>query len=152
MLAAIVMFGVLAFLGGILVAAQGPIYARLAEELGRNYLLAVFLAFATAALVTGFMALVTGSFRGLSAATLSGLPIWVWLGGMFGAVHVVISMQSIPVLGVTLFLVIVVTGNLAGAALYDHFGAMGLTARPFSLTKAFGLALVVLGVGMVARA
>ncbi|MGR3505748.1 MAG: DMT family transporter [Paracoccaceae bacterium] len=151
MLAAFVIFGVLAFLGGMLVAAQGPIYARLAEELGRNYLLAVFLAFATAALVTGFMALVTGSFRGLSAATLSGLPIWVWLGGMFGAVHVVISMQSIPVLGVTLFLVIVVTGNLAGAALYDHFGAMGLAERPFSLAKAFGLALVILGVGVVAR-
>jgi transporter family-2 protein len=145
-------FGVLAFLGGMLVAAQGPIYARLAEGLGRNYLLAVFLAFATAAVVTGIMALVTGSFRGLSAATLGGLPIWVWLGGMFGAVHVVISMQSIPVLGVTLFLVIVVTGNLAGAALYDHFGAMGLAERPFSLAKAFGLALVILGVGMVARA
>tara|TARA_R100001369_G_scaffold7022_2_gene18099 strand:+ start:424 stop:882 length:459 start_codon:yes stop_codon:yes gene_type:complete len=145
-------FGVLAFLGGMLVAAQGPIYARLAEGLSRNYLLAVFLAFATAALVTGIMALATGSFRGLSATTLSGLPIWVWLGGMFGAVHVVISMQSIPALGVTLFLVIVVTGNLAGAARYDHFGAMGLAERPFSLVKAFGLALVVLGVGLVARA
>ena len=149
---AVLIFGVLAFLGGMLVAAQGPIYARLVEGLGRNYLLAVFLAFAVAALVTGIIALVTGSLRGLSAATLSGLPIWVWLGGMFGAIHVVISMQSIPVLGVTLFLVIVVTGNLVGAALYDHVGAMGLTERPFSLTKAFGLALIVLGVGIVARA
>ena len=71
---------------------------------------------------------------------------------MFGAVHVVLSMQSIPVLGVTLFLVIVVTGNLAGAALYDHVGAMGLAERPFSLAKALGLSLVVLGVGIVAKA
>ncbi|AML51049.1 DMT family transporter [Falsihalocynthiibacter arcticus] len=147
-----IIFGAMAFLGGILVAAQGPIYARLSEGLGRNYLLAVFLAFTTAAFVTGIMALATGSFRGLTTATLTGSPLWVWLGGMFGAVHVVISMQSIPVLGVTLFLVIVVTGNLVGAALYDHIGAMGLVGRPFSLGKGLGLALVILGVGIVAKA
>lgn len=148
----LLLFGALAFLGGVLVAAQGPIYARLAEGLGRNYLLAVFLAFTTAAFVTGIMALATGSFRGLTTATLTGLPLWVWLGGLFGAVQVVISMQSIPVLGVTLFLIIVVTGNLIGAALYDHLGAMGLAERPFSPAKALGLAIVIFGVGVVARA
>lgn len=136
----------------MLVAAQGPIYARLSEGLGRDYLLAVFLAFATAACVTGFMALATGSFRNLTVTTLSGLPPWVWLGGMFGAIHVVISMQGIPALGVTLFVVIVVTGNLAGAALYDHFGVLGLAERPFSFVKAMGLAFVILGVGIVAKA
>ena len=96
--------------------------------------------------------MVTGSFRGLTTATLTGLPLWVWLGGLVGAVHVVISMQSIPVLGITLFLVIVVIGNLVGAAIYDHFGAMKLAERPSSLTKALGLALVIIGVGIVARA
>ena len=146
------LFGALAFLGGMLVAAQGPIYARFSEGLGRNSHLAVFLAFATAALVKGVIAVVTGSFRGLTTATLTGLPLWVWLGGLFGAVHVVISMQSIPVLGITLFLVIGVTGNLVGAAIYDHFGAMELAERPFSLTKALGLTLVIISVGIVARA
>jgi transporter family-2 protein len=135
---AFLIFGVSAFLGGMLVVAQGPIYSQLAEGLGRNYLLAVFLAFATSALVRGIMALVTGSFRGLSAATLSGLPIWVWLGGVFGAVHVVISMQSISVLGVTLFLVIFVTGNLAGAALYDYFGEWGWLSDRFLWPKHLG--------------
>ena len=61
-------------------------------------------------------------------------------------------MQSIPALGITLFLVIVVTGNLVGAAIYDHFGAMGLEVRLFSLMKAVGLLLVVAGVGIVVRA
>ena len=61
-------------------------------------------------------------------------------------------MQSIPILGVTLFLVIVVTGNLAGGALYDNFGMMGLAERPFSIAKAIGLCLVIAGVSVVARA
>jgi transporter family-2 protein len=152
MSATLILFGVLAFFGGMLVAAQGPIYARLSDGLGRDYLLAVFLAFSTAACVTGLMALASGSFRNLTIATLSTLPLWVWLGGMFGAVHVVISMQTIPMLGVTLFLVIVVTGNLAGAAIYDHMGAMGLIERPFSFAKATGLLIVILGVWIVAKA
>ena len=118
------LFGALAFLGGMLVAAQGPIYARLSEGLGRKSHLAVFLGFATAVLVKGVMAVV----------------------------HVVISMQSIPVLGITLFLVIGVTGNLVVAAIYDHFGAMELAERPFSLTKALGLTLDIISVENVARA
>ena len=67
-------------------------------------------------------------------------------------VHVVISIQSIPVLGIMLFLVIGVTGNLVGAAIYDYFGAMELAERPFSLTKALGLTLVIVSVEIVARA
>ena len=145
-------FAVLAFVGGMLVAAQGPIYARLSAGLNRDFLLAVFLAFSTAAALTGVLALLSGSFRNLTVTTLTHLPLWVWLGGMFGAIHVVISMQSIPALGVTLFLVIVVTGNLVGAAIYDHFGAMGLEIRSFSLMKGIGLLLVIAGVGIVVRA
>lgn len=47
---------------------------------------------------------------------------------------------------------IVVTGNLVGAAIYDHFGAMGLEVRSFSRIKGVGLLLVVAGVGVVVRA
>ena len=149
---ATLIFAAMAFVGGMLVAAQGPIYARLSAGLNRDYLLAVFLAFSTAAVLTGALALLSGSFRSLSVATLSHLPLWVWLGGVFGAIHVVISMQSIPALGATLFLVIVVTGNLVGAAMYDHFGAMGLEVRSFSFAKGLGLLLVVAGIGIAVRA
>lgn len=150
--AATLISAALAFTGGMLVATQGPIYARLSMGLNRDYLIAVFLAFATATVVTGMLALFTGSFRNLSVATLGQLPPWVWLGGLFGAIHVVISMQAIPVLGVTLFLVIVVIGNLVGAAIYDHLGAMGLEVRTFSFAKGLGMLLVITGVGIVARA
>ncbi|MEZ5397846.1 MAG: DMT family transporter [Bryobacterales bacterium] len=149
---ALIIPGLIAFIGGMLVAAQGPIYARLSEGLGRDPLLAVFLAFLTATFVTGLIAVLAGSFRSFTPVTLAALPMWVWLGGLFGAIQVVISMQSIPILGVTLFLVIVVTGNLAGGALYDNFGMMGLAERPFSIAKAIGLCLVIAGVSVVARA
>lgn len=145
------LFALAAFCGGLLVAAQGPIYARLSEALDRQILPAVFLAFTVATLATGLMVLASGNLRSLDPARLAALPPWVWLGGIFGACHVAISMQAIPVLGVTAFLVIVVTGNLFGAALYDHFGAFGLTVRPMSWLRAFGLTLVVAGVAISLR-
>lgn len=70
----------LAVAGGMLVAAQGPIYARLSIGLGRDHLLSVFLAFATATVATGLLAMVTGSFRTLTASSFASLPWWVWLG------------------------------------------------------------------------
>lgn len=66
-------FAALTFVGGMLVAAQGPIYARLSESLNQNYLLAVFLAFATASAVTGLLAAFAGSFRDMSVGTLLSL-------------------------------------------------------------------------------
>jgi uncharacterized membrane protein YdcZ (DUF606 family) len=46
-------------------------------------------------------------------------------------------MQAIPLTGVAAFLILVVAGNLIGAV-YDHFGAFGITARPFSSKRLMG--------------
>lgn len=37
----------------------------------------------------------------------------------------IVSMAAIPRLGLTLFLAIVVLGNMVGGVLYDHFGMFG---------------------------
>jgi len=144
--------GICAALGGMLVAAQGPIYARLSEGLNRDPLLAVFLAFLTATMATGLLVLGLGNWRSLSVSNLVSLPPWVWLGGLLGVCHVVISMLTIPVLGASLFLVLVVAGNLMGGAAYDHMGALGLDRRPLDVTRLFGLALVLAGVFVTTRA
>lgn len=144
--------GIGAVIGGMLVAAQGPIYAKLSEELNRDPLAAVFLAFLTATVATGLLVFGLGNWRSISASNLTSLPPWVWLGGLLGACHVVISMQAIPLTGVAAFLVLVIAGNLIGAAVYDHVGAFGLTARPFSSTRLMGLVLVVVGVLVTVRA
>ncbi len=130
MSATLLLAGLSAVIGGMLVAAQGPIYAKLSEELNRDSLVAVFVAFLTATLATGLLVLVTGGWRSISVTALLALPSWVWLGGLLGACHVMISMQVIPVTGATVFLVLVIAGNLIGASIYDHVGAFGLDHRP----------------------
>lgn len=132
-------------LGGVLVAAQGPIYARMAAGLSTGSLVAAFLAFATAALVLG-AGLLIGQARLPEMKQVFALPWWVWLGGLFGAYQVMISMQAVPVLGVTLFLMLVILGNMAGAVSFDHFGWFGLPRRPVSLQAVTGIGLILAGV------
>ncbi len=140
-----------AALGGMLVAAQGPIYARLSEGLSRDPLVAVFLAFLTATGATGLLVFGLGDWRNLSMSNLSLLPGWVWLGGLLGACHVVISMKTIPVLGASLCLVFVIAGNLIGGAVYDQMGAFGLDRQPLTVTRLIGLGLVLAGVVVTVR-
>ena len=52
-------------------------------------------------------------------------------------------------LGVALFFVCVVTGQLLFAAVVDHMGAFGVDVKPINFTKLAGLALVVVGAFLV---
>ncbi len=139
-----------ALVGGVLVAAQGPIYARLADGLDHNLLAAAFLAFLTATVFLGLIVLVSG----VSLPQPSGLarmPAWVWLGGLFGAYQVMVSMTAVPRLGVVSFIMIVVLGNMLGSAVYDQFGWFGLERRPLSIGAILGICIAFLGVLLKVR-
>ena len=138
------LMGLAAVMGGILVAAQGPIYARLSAALGGNPLFAAFLAFGVATLALGVL-LVVSRATAPDAAQLTRLPWWVWLGGLFGVYQVLVSMQAVPRLGVTLFLMLVILGNMIGAALFDQQGWFGLPQRPLSLAGLAGIVMVLAG-------
>jgi transporter family-2 protein len=140
-----------AAIGGMLVAAQGPIYARLSAGLNHDPLAAVSVAFLTATIAAGFLVVGLGNWRSITTASLGSLPRWVWLGGLLGACHVVISMQTIPRIGLGAFLVLVIAGNLIGAGLYDHFGAFGMTPRPFTAVRFAGLTIVLIGALVTAK-
>lgn len=149
---ALLFAGISAVAGGVLVAAQGPIYARLSKELNGDPLAAVFIAFFSATMVTGLLVAALGSWRSMSLSILASLPAWVWLGGLLGVCHVMISMRAIPVTGVTAFLVLVIAGNLIGASIYDHFGWFGVPEKPLGIARLAGLMLVLIGAAVTVRA
>ena len=63
MTAGLILAGMSAVIGGMLVAAQGPICARLSEELNRDSLAAVFLAFLIATVAARLLVVRLGSWR-----------------------------------------------------------------------------------------
>ncbi|WP_088623132.1 DMT family transporter [Oceanicola sp. 22II-s10i] len=135
-------FFLLVVISGALVAAQGPIYARMSQLLGGPFQ-TVLTAFTFAALLMLVIAGANGTLP--RVADLRAMPAWVWLGGVLGCVIVVISTLTIPRLGATGYLVALVAGQMVAGAIYDRTGAFGLPMRTPSTVNLIGLALLVAG-------
>ena len=141
------LFGVLAGAG---VAAQAVINARLRVILG-----APLWAAATQFLVGLTLILLAAMATRQPAPVTEGLvraPWWIWLGGLFGASFIVISIVLTPRLGAALMLASVILGQLSAALLIDHYGLFGATVIRMSPFRVLGAALLVLGVVLLRRA
>ncbi len=135
---------VLASAGGALIAAQGPIYTRMASGLG-GPIQAAMLAFAIGTLSLFLISVLTRTPLPQISEMMQ-VPIWVWAGGLIGVYMVLVSIIAVPKLGVASFMVAVVVGQLAASHLYDHFGVFGLEPRQVSPLNVLGLILMMVGV------
>lgn len=132
--------------GGCLIAAQGPIYTRMAGALG-GPLPATMCAFAVGAVALALLLLVSGgSFPDRSAIIKT--PLWIWSGALIGVYVVLVSILSIPRLGVVGYMVCVVLGQLSAACLFDQVGAFGIPVRHASIVNLIGLCLVAIGASL----
>ena len=137
----------LAVIGGALIAAQGPIFARLAGSVGGT-LPAALLSFTIGTCALTGLILATGApFPKL--ADMRAAPAWVWAGGLIGAYQVMLSITAVPKIGVVAFLTAVIAGQLMAAIAYDQLGAFGLAVRALTVTKMVGIALLVGGLALI---
>lgn len=83
------------------------------------------------------------------SARLAVLPWWAWIGGLFGAGFVAMSVWLAPKLGAAQWTVAIIAGQLCAAVVMDHFGLMGFSVRAFTPLRALGVALVLGGVLLV---
>ncbi|MGI9571477.1 MAG: DMT family transporter [Desulfobulbia bacterium] len=132
---------------GVAHSLQPPINAYMARGLGSPLLAASISIFISFVIVT-FLWLTWGRGAGDFSQIIM-LPWWVIIGGIVGVVFVVGSVVVAPVLGVALFFVCVVAGQLIGSTLLDQFGFLGLTVKPLNMMKLIGIGLVVLGAALV---
>ncbi len=79
------------------------------------------------------------------------VPGWAWIGGLYGALFVVVLAWATPKLGVATSLAAVVAGQLVLGLLIDHFGLMGVPRQPISLARLGGTAMVIGGMLLVRR-
>lgn len=141
-------FVLLALLAGALLAAQGPILARMAQHAG-GPVQAAMVAFAiglTALLAVG---LLTGAGPPRPAA-IARMPVWLWAGGLIGTSLLVLTIHAVPRIGVTPFAAAVVSGQLIAAMAYDHLGAFGLPLRQVGAREIAGCVLLLAGLGLIA--
>lgn len=137
-----------ALASGGLIAIQAPTNALLARGAGSpiNAALISFL--------VGCLALAVAAFAfGVrpSPPALRSLPWYAWLGGLYGAVFVAVSVFAVPRMGATFFLMAAIAGQLAMALMLDRMGAFGLPQVEIGPARVMGVLLVVAGAVLVRR-
>ena len=76
-------------------------------------------------------------------------PRWVWLGGIFGGVYVVLAIVLADRLGAALVSATGILGQLAASILIDHYGWFGMPVQRASPTRLIGVALLAAGVVLI---
>ncbi len=139
----------LAFLGGAVLPFQAAVNASAGRLLG--YSLWGALASLTVSSLVIIIALVVLRAPAPDFGRAFQGGWWLWTGGVLGAIYVGGAASLTPTLGSSGFLLLVVLGQIIASVLVDHFGLMGLAARPMSFAKALGIILIIVGVIAVQR-
>ncbi len=142
-------FALLAVAAGISFVAQGGVNARLRGALGTpNW--AALISYAGGTLV---MALVVLALRDPlpSLAAVARSPWWAWLGGLLGAVYVVIIILLLPRLGAAALLALFVLGQMLASLAFDQIGAFGAPRHPIDALRVAGVLMLVGGVVLIRR-
>ncbi|MAK61694.1 MAG: hypothetical protein CMK09_12000 [Ponticaulis sp.] len=134
---------------GTLIAAQGAINGKLSATIG-GPLQAAVISFSVGLTALILANLVMGNRFALTH-TVSSLPWWGWVGGLFGAIMVASSAMAVPRIGVAAWVVAVIAGQLIAAVIYDQLGAFGQDVRPITPLRLLGVGFLVLGVYLVRR-
>jgi transporter family-2 protein len=137
----------LAFVTGAGVAAQSVINSRLRMLLGGP----IWAAAAQFVVGLALLLVVAALTRQPAPVTLGlgGAPWWVWTGGAFGAMFIVVTIVLTAKIGATLTLASIIVGQLMAALVVDHYGLFGGTVVRLTPTRLIGVALLLLGVTLI---
>ena len=139
-----------ALVAGLLNAVQSGANSTLAKQLGQPFVAALIIVAVSA---TGLLTagLVTGQLQWPGADRFRDLPWWAWIGGLCGAVFVMSQLFVAPVVGAGAYLGLTVTAAVLASIALDHYALLGFKEHPAGLWRLVGAALMVVGVGLVAR-
>ncbi|GBG24873.1 Hypothetical Protein FCC1311_010912 [Hondaea fermentalgiana] len=140
-------FVLLSFASGCLMAIQAPINSSLTIRFGTLPHRTALISFSVGTLyilvIWGISVGVKG--RGLADVHVSESEPFMWFGGVLGVLYVVASVSLAPILGVGLFVVFVVFGQLFMSLFIDVFGLFASNSISATPLRIVGVVLVFVG-------
>ena len=137
---------VIGLVGGLAVGVQSPLASLISQRLGP--LESIFIVHLGGALAAALPLMVRG---GGQLGAWARVPWYALTAGVFGLVVIGAISVTIPRLGASATIVLVVLGQLVVGVFIDHFGFLGAAVRPIDLLRLAGLGLVILGAWFVVR-
>ncbi|MBR5087560.1 MAG: DMT family transporter [Muribaculaceae bacterium] len=137
-----------AVLSGCLSAIVGAILASLGQVIG-SAIQATTVLFAIATGVMIVFCCINGSVIKLRKAFTTDAPWWIWIGGIMGAIIVYSNAWLIPLIGVSVFMMALLIGQLLLSLLMERNGWLGAPKKHISWAQYAGIIIMLAGVFMI---
>lgn len=141
--AGVVLIGLL---GGVVAAVQSQMMGELEQRVGAMAGTAINFLVGAAVMV-----LVLLVVRGPALSEWQKVPPYLFLAGVAGILIIGSIGFTVARVGVLAGSMLLVTAQLTGGTIIDHFGWMGASVREISLTKLLGIMFLVLGARLILR-
>jgi transporter family-2 protein len=142
----IVLTLLIGLLGGIAVGIQGPIAGAMSQRVGGAA--SSFIVHVSGALLSGLLLVARG---GETMQNWRVLP-WYMLGsGAFGVVLYLTLTHTLPRLGATTAVTLIIVGQLLMGMLIDQFGWFGVAVRPIDGWRVAAVVLLLAGGYLMVR-
>ncbi len=111
---------------------------------------AAFISFLIGTIVLGMIVFIQND-TWFKPNALSSIPWWAWLGGVFGAFNIALSIFLAPKLGAMVLAISIVTGQIIASLLLDHNGWLGYPRIEITPNRILGALLVIAGLVLVIK-
>jgi transporter family-2 protein len=133
-------------IGGLAVGIQAPIAGAMGQKVGGTA--SSFIVHLSGAIFSGLLLLMRG---GEGIQNWRTLP-WYMLGsGFFGLVLYQTISVTLPRLGSTMMVTLIIIGQLLVGILIDQFGLLGVATRPIDVFRVLGVVALLIGGFLIAR-
>lgn len=143
-----VLWQLAAVLSGCLSAVVGAILASLGQVIG-SAIQATTVLFAIATVVMIVFCCINGSIIKMKKAFTTNAPWWIWMGGILGAIIVYGNAWLIPLIGVSVFMMALLIGQLLLSLLMERNGWLGAPKKHISWTQIIGILIMLTGVFLI---
>ena len=133
-------------LGGIAVGIQSPLSGVMGSRLGG--VASSFIVHLGGMILSGIILFMRGGEKIRDWHTLP----WYMLGaGVFGLILIQTMSITLPRLGSTMMITLIITGQLITGVVIDHYGLFGIAARHVDLPRGLGVAALLIGGYLISR-
>ncbi len=133
-------------IGGAAVGLQSPLAGSMGQRVGGTA--SSFIIHISGAVFSGLFLVLRGGERIREWRTL---PWYMLAAGIFGLVLYQTISVTLPRLGSTMMVVLIIIGQLVLGVVIDQFGLLGVTQRPIDGMRVLGILALVLGGWLISK-
>jgi transporter family-2 protein len=133
-------------LGGVAVGIQSPIAGAMGQKIGGTA--GAFVVHLSGALIAAVVLFFQG---GQKIRDWHTLPWYMLIVGVFGVFLYQTISITLPRLGSTMMVTLVIIGQLLVGTLIDHFGWLGVQQHPITVTRMAGVLILLVGGYLISK-